>query len=161
MKEQLITNQSSQIDQITAQRKNLEDMLATSKQQAQVLEEKFAASTQEIAKGNQIIQSLHTSAKQAKAKLKLKSTELAQKEKQTFDLERAEESSKHVVVEKERQISQAKDRETQLQKEIDELKKKLTEAHEALKSNQDVIEYLNRQLTERIPPVPNYLGIAG
>mmetsp|Transcript_81465 Transcript_81465/g.252869 ORF Transcript_81465/g.252869 Transcript_81465/m.252869 type:complete len:644 (+) Transcript_81465:28-1959(+) len=158
LKEQLVTNQMSQLEQSGAQRKSLEDMLASVRQQAHSLEEKFALSAQEIAKGNQIIQNLHTNTKQAKAKLRLKSSALVQQEKAVLELEKAEEMSKHVLEEKDNDLSRAKEREERLQREIEELKKKLAEAHEVLKSDQDVIEYLNRQLTERdlkvIPAAP-------
>merc|ERR1712232_224333 len=80
VREQLVTNQGVQIEQGAAQRKSLEDMLATCRQQNQTLEEKFALSAKEIEKGNQIIQSLHTGTKQAKAKLRLKTTALQQQE---------------------------------------------------------------------------------
>jgi len=69
LKEQLVTNQMAQIEQSTVQRKGLEDALAGARQQVRGLEERFAMSAQEIAKGNQIIQNLHTSSKKAKAKL--------------------------------------------------------------------------------------------
>merc|ERR1712151_810152 len=124
-------------------------MLASCRQQVQVLEDKFATSAQEIAKGNQIIQTLHATAKQAKAKLKIKSSELLQQEKATLEHERSEELTKHVVEEKNKELARAKEREMQLQKDVEDMKTKLAEAHDVLKSNQDVIEYLNRQLTER------------
>jgi len=160
-REQLVASQAAQGDQAAAQRKSLEEMLAHCRQQNQALEEKFALSVQEIAKGNQIIQSLHTGAKQAKAKLKLKSNALAQQEKAALELSRAEELGKHALEEKERDIARGKEREERLQQDLADLKRKLTEAHEVLRSNQDVIEYLNRQLTERelraIPPLPKQL----
>lgn len=148
-KDQLLSNQATQLEQASSQRKNLEDMLATCKQQVHTLEDKFALSAQEIAKGNQIIQNLHASAKQAKAKLRLKANALAETEKTVMELEKAEELRKHTLEEKANELSRGKAREERLQQDAEELKKKLAEAHDVLRSNHDVIEYLNRQLTER------------
>merc|ERR1719221_2248275 len=149
MKEQLVSNQAAQIEQAATQRKNLEEALAVCTQQVHSIEEKFAISAQEIAKGNQIIQTLHTNTKQTKAKLRLKSSALVQQEKTVLELEKAGEMNKHVLEEKEHELCRAQEREERLKEDIAELKKKLAEAHNVLKSNQDIIEYLNRQLTER------------
>jgi len=156
-KEQLVTNQASQIEQASSQRKNVEDSLTTYKQQVSSLEEKFGLSAQEIAKGNQIIQKLRTDIKNLKAKLRLKTEALTQQEKSVLDLERAEETGRHMVEEKGQELLRGKEREERQRQDIEDLRKKLAEAHEVLKSNHDVIEYLNRQLTERdlksLPPV--------
>merc|ERR1712150_334095 len=153
-----VTNQIAQIEQSTAQRKGLEDALAGTRQQVRGLEERFALSAQEIAKGNQIIQNLHTSTKQAKAKLRLKTSALAQQEKAVLELERADEQSKHVREEKEHELARSKEREARLQQDLEELRRRLTEAQDVMKSDQEVIEYLNRQLTDRdlkaIPSLP-------
>eukprot|EP00419_Tripos_fusus_P056030 CAMPEP_0172811990 /NCGR_PEP_ID=MMETSP1075-20121228/9754_1 /TAXON_ID=2916 /ORGANISM="Ceratium fusus, Strain PA161109" /LENGTH=704 /DNA_ID=CAMNT_0013651481 /DNA_START=22 /DNA_END=2137 /DNA_ORIENTATION=+ len=158
LKEQLVTNQMAQIEQSAAQRKGLEDALASARQQVRGLEERFALSAQEIAKGNQIIQNLHTSTKQAKAKLRLKTSALAQQEKAVLELERADELSKHVREEKEHELARSKEREARLQQDLEELRRRLTEAQDVMKSDQEVIEYLNRQLTDRdlkaIPSLP-------
>jgi len=148
-KEQLLANQAAQIEQASSQRRGLEDMLTTSKQQIQGLEEKFAISAQEIDKGNQIIQSLHSTSKQARAKLKIKASEFAHKEKAVMELQRAEELSRIAVEEKEHELARSREREEQMKGDAAELKKRLAEAHEVLRSNQEVIEFLNRQLTER------------
>mmetsp|Transcript_74720 Transcript_74720/g.207754 ORF Transcript_74720/g.207754 Transcript_74720/m.207754 type:complete len:682 (+) Transcript_74720:159-2204(+) len=165
VKEQLTTNQAAQIEQAASQRRALEESLAACKQQAHALEEKFALSAQEITKGNQIIHNLHAGAKQAKAKLKLKSSEAARHEKALLDFERTEELSKRALEEKENEVARGREREERLQQDAEELKKKLAEAHEVLKTNQEVIEYLNRQLTERdlkgIPSVQGLLGTLG
>lgn len=124
-------------------------MLTTGRQQLQGLEEKFAISAQEIAKGNQIIQSLHATSKQTRAKLKFKASEVAQKEKAVMELQRAEELSKLAVEEKGHELARSREREEQVKADAAELKKRLAEAHEVLRSNQEVIEFLNRQLTER------------
>jgi spindle assembly abnormal protein 6 len=156
-KEQLVANQTSQLDQATAQRKSIEDSLSMSKQQVNTLEEKFGLSAQEIAKGNQIIQKLRNDNKQFKAKLRLKAEALSQQEKSLVDVERAEETGRHLVEEKAQELLRGKEREERQRQDIEDLKRKLAEAHEVLKSNHDVIEYLNRQLTERdlksLPPV--------
>ena len=49
-KEQLVSNQTSQADQATAQRKGMEEMLSQLRQQNQALEERFALSVKEIAR---------------------------------------------------------------------------------------------------------------
>eukprot|EP00933_Yihiella_yeosuensis_P030490 TRINITY_DN24135_c0_g1_i1.p1 TRINITY_DN24135_c0_g1~~TRINITY_DN24135_c0_g1_i1.p1 ORF type:complete len:646 (-),score=153.02 TRINITY_DN24135_c0_g1_i1:125-2062(-) len=154
-KEQLVVrgqhaaSQAAQIEEAVAQRRILEETLAACRKQAQSLEEKFALSAQEIAKGNRIIQSLHNGSKETKAKLRLKSAELAQHAKSMIEFGKADEMSKHVLGAKEDELSRAKEREERLQQDVEEIKKKLAEAHDVIKSNQDVIEYLNRQLTER------------
>mmetsp|Transcript_99475 Transcript_99475/g.176515 ORF Transcript_99475/g.176515 Transcript_99475/m.176515 type:complete len:692 (-) Transcript_99475:218-2293(-) len=148
-KEQLVVNHASQHEQGSAQRRALEDSLAISKQQVHALEEKFNISAQEIAKGNQIIQSLRTTVKQLKSKLKLKNTALVQQEKSVSEFKQAGETSKHVIEEKEHELLRAREREERHQQDLEGLRKKLSEAHEVIKSNQDVIEYLNRQLTDR------------
>lgn len=158
VKEQLVKNQAALNDTTATQRQGLEESLTTCRQQLSALDNKFAQAAQEIAKGNEIIQSLRTSNKQTKAKLRLKQTALAQQEKSQMELERADEVHKHLIEEKELELSRAKSREEHCKDDISELRKKLSEAHEALKSNQDVIEYLNRQLTERdmksLPSMP-------
>mmetsp|Transcript_86272 Transcript_86272/g.217118 ORF Transcript_86272/g.217118 Transcript_86272/m.217118 type:complete len:712 (-) Transcript_86272:185-2320(-) len=163
-KVELISSQAAQADSASAQRKNLEEMLGTCRQHMQALEEKFAMATQEIVKGNEIIQSLHVANKQLKAKSKAKLAQLAQQEKAVLELEKAGEINKHVLQDKDQEISRAKDRETKLQMDAEELKKKLADAHEVLKSNQDAIEFLNRQLTERdlraIPQIPRQADAA-
>lgn len=160
VREQHVASQTAQIEESAGQRRMIEDTLASCRKQAQSLEEKFALSAQEIAKGNRIIQTLHNTSKEAKAKLRLKATALAQQEKSMLELAKAEEMSKHVLGEKEQEVLRAKAREERLQQDVEDLKKKLAEAHEVIKSNQDVIEYLNRQLTERdlkaIPTSPSY-----
>lgn len=159
LKEQLVTNQMAQLEQNGTQRKGLEEMLAAARQQAHSMEEKFALSAQEIQKGNQIIQSLHSSSKQAKAKLRLKASALLQQEKAVLELEKAEELSKHLLEEKEAELGRAREREERLKEELKELKEKLGEARDVLKSDQDVIQYLNKQLTEKdlktLPPLPS------
>eukprot|EP00928_Gymnodinium_smaydae_P026045 TRINITY_DN20558_c0_g1_i2.p1 TRINITY_DN20558_c0_g1~~TRINITY_DN20558_c0_g1_i2.p1 ORF type:complete len:792 (-),score=241.55 TRINITY_DN20558_c0_g1_i2:74-2449(-) len=164
-KEQLISNQASQLEQAVLQRRTLEEALAASKQQAQSLEEKFAMSAQEIAKGNQIIQTMHATSKQVKAKLKTSAAELARKEKAMLEYERTGELNKHIVDERENEIKRGQEREAKLKQDLDEMKKRLAEAHEVLKTNQDVIEYLNRQLTERdlkgLTSIPGLLGSTG
>lgn len=156
-KEQLVTNQASQLEQAGAQRKALEDSLVVSKQQVTSLEDKFGLSAQEITKGNQIIQKLRTDIKQLKGKLRLKSEEMAQQGKSVLDLERAEETGRHLAEEKAQELERSKERLERQREDIEELRKKLAEAHEVVRSNQDVIEYLNRQLAERdlkaLPPV--------
>jgi len=156
-KEQLVTNQASQLEQSGSQRKNVEDSLAMTKHQVSSLEEKFNLSAQEIAKGNQIIQKFRTDIKQLKGKLRLKAEALTQQEKSVFDLERSEETGRHMVEEKVQELLRSKEHEERHRQDVEDLKKKLAEAHEVLKSNHDVIEYLNRQLTERdlktLPPV--------
>lgn len=67
-KEQLVATQSSQIEQGSAQRRNLEEMLAACKQHVKNLEDKFAFSAQEINKGNEIIRTLHEGNKQLKVR---------------------------------------------------------------------------------------------
>eukprot|EP00927_Polykrikos_kofoidii_P009378 TRINITY_DN13911_c0_g1_i1.p1 TRINITY_DN13911_c0_g1~~TRINITY_DN13911_c0_g1_i1.p1 ORF type:complete len:714 (-),score=128.18 TRINITY_DN13911_c0_g1_i1:320-2461(-) len=148
-KEELSATQMTQIEQFASQRRTLEDACAAAKQQVQSLEEKFALSAQEIAKGNQIIQSLHAAVKQTKARLKAKSSESVRQDKAVLDLKRTEELGKHLLDEKELELTRGKDREARLQHEVDEANRKLAEAHEVVRTNKDVIEYLNRQLTER------------
>lgn len=162
-KEQLVTNQASQLEQGNSQRKNVEESLAMCKQQVSSLEEKFGLTTSEIAKGNQIIQKLRTDGKQLKAKLRLKVEALTQQEKSVFELERSEETGRHMVQEKAQEVLRSKEREERQRQDIEDLKKKLAEAHEVLRSNHDVIEYLNRQLTERdLKSLPNFAsGFAG
>lgn len=156
-KEQLVVNHTSQHEQGSAQRRALEESLAICKQQVHALEEKFNISAQEIAKGNQIIQTQRTAVKQLKAKLKLKTTALAQQEKCAAELKQVGETSKYAVEEKEHELLRAREREERHQQDLEDLRKKLAEAHEVIKSNQDVIEYLNRQLTDRdlkaLPPM--------
>jgi len=149
VREQHASSQSQQIEEAVGQRRLLEESLMAARKQVQSLEEKFALSAQEIAKGNRIIQSLHTASKEAKAKLRLKASALVQQEKSMLELEKADAMSKHVLGDKDTELSRGKEREGKLQQDIHELKKQLAEAHEVIKSNQEVIEYLNRQLTER------------
>lgn len=149
VREQQAQSQATQIEEAVNQRRTLEESLAASRKQAQTLEEKFALSAQEIAKGNRIIQSLHNASKEAKAKLKLKASALVQQEKSVLELAKADEMSKHVIGEKDAEVLRGKAREDRLQEDIEELKKKLGDAHNVIKSNQEVIEYLNRQLTEK------------
>ena len=119
-------------------------------QQLSALDNKFAQAAQEIAKGNEIIQSLRTSKQTDKGEASSKTgLHLHSRRKSQMELERADEVHKHLIEEKELELSRAKSREEHCKDDISELRKKLSEAHEALKSNQDVIEYLNRQLTER------------
>ncbi|CAE7382766.1 SASS6 [Symbiodinium natans] len=149
VREQHASSQAAQIDEAVRERRMLEESLATVKKQAQSLEEKFNLSAQEIAKGNRIIQNLHQTSKEAKAKLRLKASELMQHEKTRLELEKAEELKKHALEEKGHELSRGKAREEKLQQDIEDLKRKLAEAHDVMKSNREVIEYLNRQLTER------------
>eukprot|EP00930_Biecheleria_cincta_P046151 TRINITY_DN31830_c0_g1_i1.p1 TRINITY_DN31830_c0_g1~~TRINITY_DN31830_c0_g1_i1.p1 ORF type:complete len:669 (-),score=177.47 TRINITY_DN31830_c0_g1_i1:18-2024(-) len=149
VREQQAQSQAVQIEEAVNQRRMLEESLAACRKQAQTLEEKFALSAQEIAKGNRIIQSLHNASKEAKAKLKLKASALVQQEKSMLELEKADEMSKHVISEKDAEVMRGKAREERLQQDIEEMKKKLGDAHDVIKSNQEVIEYLNRQLTEK------------
>lgn len=161
-KEKLADSQAAQLEQAFAQRRSLEDSLAFTKLQSQAFEEKFALSAQEIVKGNEIIRTMHASSKQVKAKLKLKVSEAARRERAVNDLERGEEFSKHVMEEKENEIARSKEREVTRQRELEESKRKLAEAHEVLRTNQEVIEYLNRQLTERdlrgVAPITGFAG---
>jgi len=161
-KEQLAASQGAQLEQATTQRRSLEEALQSSKQQVLSLEDKFGTASQEIAKGNQIIKTLHSNLKQAKAKLKLKTTELSRHEKSIVELERAGDLSKHVTEEKENELTRAQEKQANLMRDAEELKSKLSEAHDVLKSNQEVIEYLNRQLTERdlkgISPLSGAVG---
>jgi len=100
---------------------------------------------------------LRADSKQLKAKLRLKAETLTQQEKSVLDLERAEETGRHMVEEKGQELLRSKDREERQRQDNEDLKRKLAEAHEVLKNNHDVIEYLNKQLTERelkaLPPV--------
>jgi spindle assembly abnormal protein 6 len=148
-KEQLVASQVAQLEQSAAQRRILEESVQSSKQHVVSLEEKYGVATQEIVKGNQIIKSLHTNLKQAKAKLKEKAKELAQHEKSILDLERTTELNKHVLDEKENAVSRGNEKQALLVRDTEDLKTKLGEAHDVLKTNQEVIEYLNKQLTER------------
>jgi len=161
-KEQLLTNQLSQLEQSAAQRKSVEDALAVSSQQVGSLEVKFGLSAQEISKGNEIIQKLRGEIKQLKAKVRLKAEALTQQQKSVVDLGRAEETGRHMVEEKAQELLRSKEREERQRQDIEDLKKKLAEAHEVLKNNHDVIEYLNKQLTERelkaLPPVSGGLA---
>ena len=149
VREQHAASQAAQIDEAVRERKMLEESLGTVKKQAQLLEEKFNLSAQEIAKGNRIIQNLHQASKEAKAKLRLKASELVQHEKTRLELEKGEELKKHALDEKDQELSRGKAREEKLHQDIEDLKRKLAEAHDVMKSNREVIEYLNRQLTER------------
>ena len=99
-------------------------MLSQLRQQNQALEERFALSVKEIARGNEIIQSLHSGAKQAKARLKLKCGELAQQEKAAQELSKASGLGKHSLEEKERELSRGKEREERLQQDLADLKKR-------------------------------------
>merc|ERR1712135_52255 len=66
VKEQLVKNQAALNDTTATQRQGLEESLTTCRQQLSALDNKFAQAAQEIAKGNEIIQSLRTSNKQTK-----------------------------------------------------------------------------------------------
>lgn len=145
----LVTSQAAQAEASNSQRKGIEEMLAASKQQVRSLEEKLTVSVQEITKGNEIIQSLHGAAKQAKAKLKTKANALGHQDKAVADLEKAAELNKRALEEQRQEIAQGKERENKFQKDAQDLRKQMADCHEVLKSNQEVIEYLNRQLTER------------
>jgi len=160
VREQHSASQATHIEEAVAQRRMLEETLAASRKQAQSLEERFALSAQEIAKGNRIIQTLHNTSKEAKAKLRLKAAAAAQQEKTVLELKQADEMSRHVLGEKEHDMLRAKALQERLIQDMDDLKKKLADAHEVIKSNQDVIEYLNRQLTDRdlkaVQPAPGF-----
>lgn len=149
VKGQLVANHAASADQGASQRRSLEDSLAASRQEVRTLEEKFSQAVQEIGKGNKIIQEMRTAAKQAKSKLKLKTSSLEQQEKVAQELDRAGELSKREVAEKQRELLLAREREDKLKQEVEEHKHKLSDAHQVLKSNEDVIEWLNRQVTER------------
>lgn len=149
VREQHTASQAAQIEEAVRERRMLEESLATVKKQAQALEEKFNQTAQEITKGNRIIQSLHQTSKEAKAKLRLKASELMQHEKTRLELEKAEELKKHALEEKGNEVMRGKAREEKLQQDIEDLKRELVEAHDIIRSNKEVIEYLNRQLTER------------
>jgi len=148
-KGQLASSHATQAEQAAAQRRSLEENLTSCRKQVQALEEKFAIASQEISKGNQIIQELHSGKKQVQAKLKLKVAALAQQEKTTSELEKVGEHSRRDLEERDQELGRGRERQARLQDDIAELKKKLGEAHDVLRSNQEVIEYLNRQLTEK------------
>lgn len=157
LREQHGSSQQSQIDEAMSQRRQMEELLSAARQQVLGLEEKLQHSSQEITKGNRIIQQLHDTSKQAKAKLRLKATALAQQERSLLELEKADELHKHVMDEREHELSRRKAREERLHQDLEELRKKLAEAHDVIKSNQEVIEYLNRQLTEKdLKAIPSF-----
>lgn len=158
VREQHAASQAIQIEEAVNQRRMLEEHVGALKKQVQTLEEKFNLSSQEIVKGNRIIQSLHQASKESKAKLRQRATELAQFEKARHELEREGQVSRHQLEERDNELLRGKAREEKLQESLEEMKRKLLEAQDVIRSNQEVIEYLNRQLTERelkAMPSPN------
>ena len=158
VREQHAASQAVQIEEAVNQRRMLEENVSTLKKQVVTLEEKFNLSSQEIAKGNRIIQSLHQASKESKVKLRQRATELAHFEKARLELEKEGQLNRHVLDEKDSELLRGKQREEKLREDMEEMKRKLLEAQDVIKSNQEVIEYLNRQLTERemkTLPAPN------
>ena len=156
VREQHAASQAIQIEEAVNQRRMLEDTVSGLKKQVQSVEEKFNLSSQEIAKGNSIIQSLHQASKKSKEKLRQKTTELAQFEKTRNELEKEGQLKRHQLDEKDSELLRGKAREEKMREDLEEMKRKLLEAQEVIKSNQEVIEYLNRQLTEReLKAMPN------
>ncbi|CAL1167902.1 unnamed protein product [Cladocopium goreaui] len=158
VREQHAASQAIQIEEAVNQRRMLEENVGALKKQVQTLEEKFNLSSQEIVKGNRIIQSLHQASKESKAKLRQRATELAQFERARHELEREGQVNRHQLEERDNELLRGKAREEKLQEDLEEMKRKLLEAQDVIKSNQEVIEYLNRQLTERelkAMPTPN------
>ena len=149
VREQHAASQAVQIEEAVNQRRMLEENVSTLKKQVVTLEEKCNLSSQEIAKGNRIIQSLHQASKESKVKLRQRATELAHFEKARLELEKEGQLNRHVLDEKDSELLRGKQREEKLREDKEEMKRKLLEAQDVIKSNQEVIEYLNRQLTDR------------
>eukprot|EP01135_Chromosphaera_perkinsii_P001561 Nk52_evm31s207 gene=Nk52_evmTU31s207 len=142
--ERITHDTSSQKDQ-----KNLlEENAAALKHQNERLEETVKSASNEINKGNEIIQKLQTDLKATKAKLKMKTSLFIQQEKLLSEKEAlvvALEGDKVALKKKEDETrTHLNEKETQLAVANENLE----ESKQLLKTNENVIAWLNKQINE-------------
>eukprot|EP00899_Mesostigma_viride_P012145 jgi/Mesvir1/20931/Mv08002-RA.1 len=147
-KDGLIANLTAQAEAASSHRGALEAALQETRSALMREEERVALSAAEIKKGNQIIEHLQSDVRNAKSKLKLKSSVLSQQEQLLVDRQAALDKASLELM-RSRQELEAKCKECDLLKAtVQDLKGKLEEAQKLLQTNQQMIQWLNSQVND-------------
>lgn len=151
-KEQVIGRTSELLEASAEHKKSCELALEQSQRQVSKLDTAFKTASQEVLKGNQIIQKLQAELHNVKSKLKLKNMVTTQQERLLGERETALQRQKHELDAVRESLAQKQDEVRKLEGALEENRQRLEESKEQLKTDENVIAWLNKQMNEQMMP---------
>ncbi|KAJ3341518.1 Spindle assembly abnormal protein 6 [Gonapodya sp. JEL0774] len=137
----------------------LEESLSLYRAQTARLEASLKQSSEEIAKGNDIIRRLQTDLRTVKSKLKLKNVVTVQQEKLLEERQVAVEALTREVQQLREEVKKREEEGGKVEERLKELERQVEEGRKTIEDNNNVIEWLHKQLNE--DPIHRPLGGLG
>ena len=148
-KEQQLFRSSHSVDELTAERVRLETAVQHKQIMLVKLEQAVKTASQEVNKGNEIIQKLQQEMHNTKTRLRLKSTVAMEQEKAISERELGMKRVSNELEITQKECARAKEERKTAREDLDATKKELFECQEQMKTNENVISWLNKQLNDR------------
>ena len=137
------------MDELAAERARLETAVQHKQVMTVKLEQAVKTASQEVNKGNEIIQKLQQEMHTTKTRLRLKNTVAMEQEKAISERELGMKRVSNELELSQKDCARAKEDYKTAREELDAARKELSEGQEQLKTNENVISWLNKQLNDR------------
>ncbi|KAI6655783.1 Chain A, Serine/threonine-protein kinase PLK4 [Oopsacas minuta] len=148
-REQQLFRSSQTIEEFTADRTRLETAVQHKQLMVGKLEQAVKTASQEVNKGNEIIQKLQQELHNTKTRLRLKNTVTMEQEKAIAEREISMKRVSNELELVEKESSRLREESKTARHELEQSKKELFECQEQIKTNENVISWLNKQLNDR------------
>ena len=137
------------VDELTAERARLETAVQHKQIMLVKLEQAVKTASQEVNKGNEIIQKLQLEMRNTKTRLRLKSTVAMEQEKAISERELGLKRVSNELEITQKECARVKENCKMAREDLEAARKELSENQEQLKTNENVISWLNKQLNDR------------
>lgn len=148
-REQQLFRSNQSLEELTADRTRLETAVQMKQVLVGKLEQAVKTASQEVNKGNEIIQKLQQELHNTKTRLRLKCTVTMEQEKAIAEREIGMKRVTNELELMEKESSRLKEEWKTARSELEQTKKELVECQEQMKTNENVISWLNKQLNDR------------
>lgn len=148
-KEQVIGQDARLLSAAQEQKKRSESSLAQKERQITKLDTAFNKASQEVLKGNEIIQKLQLEIRNIKSKLKMRTMVTTQQENILAERDKTIDALRVEVESLRKSVSLKEEELVKSETAAKETRERLDEAKEQLKTNENVISWLNKQVTDQ------------
>ena len=148
-REQQLFRTNQLLEELTAEHTRLETAVQMKQMMIGKLEQAVKTASQEVNKGNDIIQKLQQELHNTKTRLRLKCTVAMEQEKAIAEREIGMKRVTNELELMEKESSRLKEDWKTARNELEQTKKELVECQEQIKTNENVISWLNKQLNDR------------